>query len=571
MATPFRIPETPDYAGFARQNAMLDLSPINNAIGGWQQQEQRNVENKRAEDQLGMQRTRLGMEQEKFGREAEDAKAHRFGKTMAALAQQPPEVVARVAPQLFAKHPEYVAMFEQNGIPTNDHPTAVKMLAQAYGDYDPLAQKEKLAKIGATNANAAQSYAQAQFYKSRANAVAPQPQPSPPAVDPLAGAGLDENGAIIPSRAGQGEPAQLSVPSVPDFVPSARPQGRMQFPGTMVHAGNNADALMRDPMVRSSDTSAAGRFSPPMRLGGPIDDIERSMRLDEGRPQGVQVAQAGGSTPAVPGIRPELMNQAMGRFGRTGMTSPEVPGMVTDAGRNRRVDVPATREMQGQRAFDQANPEQQNRLMKFRTDQELWTGVYKRPPRAGYYYGEDGREMALTDKNFKGDKEAQAVALMNWNKIESASKQLLDTGYVTRTVAGAANLGDTGQAFADMKQGALGIAYALSGKTVAVAEMKNFIEAYGPVPGDGDKRIRDKTERMKQFYSALLTASRGGAAYETAFARAMAATGIKNPDGSAVGEPAAAGAGTPQRPPANGGGLSTMSTEDLIMRLNGGR
>lgn len=158
---PLRIPETPDYVGFAQKNAMLDFSPINDAITGWKKQQQLDIENRRADEQVGFQRTRLGMDQEKFGREAEDAKAHRFGKTMSALAQQPPEVVARVAPQLFARHPEYVAMFEQNGIPTNNPHAAVKMLAQAYGDFDPLKQEQTRAQIEASKANAAQSYAQA--------------------------------------------------------------------------------------------------------------------------------------------------------------------------------------------------------------------------------------------------------------------------------------------------------------------------------------------------------------------------------------------------------------------------
>ena len=270
------------------------------------------------------------------------------------------------------------------------------------------------------------------------------------------------------------------------------------------------------------------------------------------------------------------------------MQSPEVPGIVTDAGRNRRTDVPATRAAEGQRAFEAASPEQQQRLQKFRQDQEMWTGVYKRQPRAGYYYGEDGREMPLTDKNFKGDKQEQAVALMNWNKIEAAADTLLGkrTGRVgqdgkpireegpyalTRAVQGGLNMGEIGQAYADMKQGALGIAYALSGKTVAVAEMKNFIEAYGPTPLDSPDRIGIKMERMKQFYSALLTASRGGESYEQAFARAMSVTGIKNPDGSPTGQPAAAGAGAPRAAAPNGSSLSTMSTDDLIRRLNGGR
>lgn len=419
---------------------------------------------------------------------------------------------------------------------------------QKYADEQRLAaenrpQELELArvKLARERAAAGLTNAQAEYYrtKSKPDVAAT----GAPAHDPLAGAGMNEDGEIV--RAGAGSAPSFSVP---DYVPQGG--GSATAPGVIVHGGN--------------------RFSPPMRLGGPMDDIERSMRLDEGRPQGVRVAQAGGAVPG--GVRPELMNQAMSRFGRTGMTSPEVPGMVTDAGRNRRVDVPATREMQGQRAFSQASPEEQDRLMKFRQDQELWTGVYKRPPRAGYYYGSDGREMALTDKNFKGDREQQAVALMNMNKVEQASKKLLDYNWLTRTALGATNIGEVGQAFADMKQGALGIAYALSGKTVAVAEMKNFIEAYGPVPGDSADRIMNKTQRMRDFYQALLTASRGGESYETAFARAMAATGLKNPDGTPAGAPAAASGGTRGQPPAQtGGSVRDLPTDELVRRLQGGR
>jgi len=417
---------------------------------------------------------------------------------------------------------------------------------QKYADEQRLAaenrpQELELArvKLARERAAAGLTNAQAEYYrtKSKPDVAAT----GAPAHDPLAGAGMNEDGEIV--RAGAGSAPSFSVP---DYVPQGG--GSATAPGVIVHGGN--------------------RFSPPMRLGGPMDDIDRSMRLDEGGPQGVRVAQAG-----PPGnVRPELMNQAMSRFGATGMTSPEVPGMVTDAGRNRRVDVPATREMQGQRAFNQAPASDQERLARFRQDQELWTGIYKSPPRAGYYYGPDGREMPKTDKNYKGDREQQAVALMNMNKVEDASKKLLEYNWAWRTGLGALNVGEVGQAFADMRQGALGIAYALSGKTVAVAEMKDFIEAYGPVPGDSAERIQQKTLRMRQFYQALLTASRGGESYETAFARAMAATGLKNPDGTPAGAPAAASGGTTLRgQPAPTGSVRDLPTDELVRRLNGGR
>ncbi len=446
------------------------------------------------------------------------------------------------------------------------------------------------------------------FYNSRAAAITAPPAAAPqpaPVSDPLQDAGLDEDGNIVaPSRNALSRTQQQSF-----YGPG---QGETwQLPREMPE---------------------------PMRLGGPRDDIDASMRVDEGRgSRGIQVAEADGVNPEIlrkleksrmierqigppprnkagsqniwtlddggnpiavpmtafaeeyerssarPPDAPSPMEQARARmYGPTGMVSPNVPGVVTDAGRNRRVDVPATREMQGQRAMDAASPDQQEKLRAFRQDQELWAGVYKRQPRSGYYYGPDGRELPLTDKNYKGDKEAQAQALINMEKIKQASATLLKGGfggsvipgadYVGRSVAGLANIGETGQAFADMKQAALGIAYALSGKTVAVAEMHNFIDAYGPRPGDGDARIKAKTERMLQFYHALLSANRGGQDYDKAFARAMAVMGVKNPDGTLAGGPSGPlSSSDGDRAVKRAPDLSNVSTEDLLRQLNGGR
>lgn len=307
-------------------------------------------------------------------------------------------------------------------------------------------------------------------------------------------------------------------------------------------------------------------FPEPMRLGGPRDDIDASMRLDEGRPQpqNVRVAQSSGYVPT------SAMDQAKARmFGPAGVTSPDVAGVVTDAGRNRRVDVPATREAQGQRAYETATPEQQQRFQKMRQEQQFWSAAYNRAPRAGYYYGPDGRELALTDKNFKGDREGQAVAMLNLKKIDAAAETLKSAplGMAQRAAQGYGNIGEIGQAYVDMKQAAMGIAYALSGKTVAVAEMKNFMDAYGPTPADSAARIETKVKRLKDFYQALITASRGGESYENAFARAAAGMGLKNPDGTPMGQPGAAAAG--REPAAED--LSKLSTQDLLKRLGGGR
>lgn len=534
-------------------NKLLDLSPISSALSGYQQQMNTNA-------QFGLQREQMDLRKREYDDQDRQRVADRIGRLADMYLNEPDQNRRQaIGSGLLKMHPEMAVKLREAGIDTNNMDTVAQFLRAETSGYDPLKRKKDEAEISRIGAQTRLANAQADFAQSRAKAaIAP---PEPPAPDRLAGAGLNEDGEIV--TGGQG--GQSRGFSVPDYVPQGG--GTPTAPGVIVQGGN--------------------RFSPPMRLGGPMDDIDRSMRLDEGRPQGVRVAQAGGTVPG--SVRPELMDQAMSRFGRTGMTSPEVPGMVTDAGRNRRVDVPATREMQGQRAFSQASPEEQDRLMKFRQDQELWTGIYKRQPRAGYYYGTDGREMPLTDKNYKGDREQQAVSLMNMNKIEAAGDVLLGkrTGRVdengqpiresgpflaTRAIAGYGNIGEIGQAFADMRQGALGIAYALSGKTVAVAEMKNFIDAYGPTPLDSPERIANKMERIRQFYQALLTASRGGESYETAFARAMAATGLKNPDGTPAGAPAAASGGTtPRGQPAPTGSVRDLPTDELVRRLNGGR
>jgi hypothetical protein len=375
--------------------------------------------------------------------------------------------------------------------------------------------------------------------------VVPYGNVAAPAADPLQGAGIDDNGEIIPPR----------------------PQSQGQ-----------ATSPYAEPTGETWQLPQQGQTPQRMNLGGPRDDIDASMRLDEGRPQapaGVRMAQA---APAPWRPEPSQTDQAAARmFGPTGVTSPEVPGIVTDAGRNRRVDVPATREAQGQRAYDKATPEQQQRLMRLRQDQQLWSASLG-PARAGYYYGPDGRELPKTDRNYKGDKETQAQVLMNMQKIDQATKKLLEPGiagavtpggvgdYFTRSIAGQANVGETGQAFADLKQAALGIAYALSGKQVAVAEMKNFIDSYGPQPWDTEWRIKAKAARMKEFYGSLLSAVRGGEDYDKAFSKAMATMGVKNPDGTPAAGPAGSDAGKPPAPD-----LSKTPTEELLRRLQGGR
>ena len=152
----------PGY-GFNPQNALINFAPINNAIDTYSKERQNALTNRRADQQIGMQQDRLGMERQKFKREEEDARFHQAGKMAHALSQQPPEVQARAAPMFFKQFPEVAGAVAKIGLDVNDpasHAPALKTLAQAYGGYDPLAEKAKLAQIEASSAASVASRAQ---------------------------------------------------------------------------------------------------------------------------------------------------------------------------------------------------------------------------------------------------------------------------------------------------------------------------------------------------------------------------------------------------------------------------
>lgn len=135
------------------------IAPIQQGMKDMRAAEQQNVENERQNKLMSFRQQEVDQSKARFDREGETAKAHLFGKAMTALASQPPEVIAQYAPQIIAKHPEYAAKFAEHGIPMDNPHVAVKMLAQQYGDYDPLAIEKNRAQIEASKASTASSYA----------------------------------------------------------------------------------------------------------------------------------------------------------------------------------------------------------------------------------------------------------------------------------------------------------------------------------------------------------------------------------------------------------------------------
>lgn len=156
----------------ATQNVLrwnFDVPDVNNLLNpikqGWkdyQAAEQRAVENKRADEQIGMQRRRLGMEQQRFDSQAENERLTRLGKTAAAIHQMPdgPDKAAR-AKALMDGHADLAPQFSKHGINGADPVSAVGLLAQSWGEYDPLAVRAKQAQIAQTQASTSLANAQA--------------------------------------------------------------------------------------------------------------------------------------------------------------------------------------------------------------------------------------------------------------------------------------------------------------------------------------------------------------------------------------------------------------------------
>lgn len=468
-------------------NAMLDFSPVTNAM-------QTNRANAMADEKLGMEREKFGMHKQQFEADQQLQKVKRWGMQSKVIDDMPdgPQKQA-FAQKFWTANQDLAAHVQSKGIdPTS--PQVWKILQAEAGVFDPDKRRETDARIEASKASAAANRAHAGYYGASTRAInaktdaAMQPAAQPQS-QPLADAyGMTEDGQIVP--------------------PSQQPQ---QI-GFSLPQGGNVPRLP-GPASASGVVIQGQQQRPPgmMRLGGPRDDIDASMRLDEGRrfgpPQGVQLAQAGASM-APDGLR-KLVERYRGQtFGPPGMQSPEVPGVVTTP--KGVTDVPATREAAGQRAYEGATLDQQDRYRKFRQEQQLWTSAFGSPPRAGYYYGPRGEELAKSDRVYKGDAENAGLMKHNMQVIDEASKILLNTSLPVQAVAGTIGYGETARALSDLEGAATQIAFTLSGKSVSNAERQEFMNRYAPKPMDSNYTINHKVGRMKQFYQALIDAKKSG-------------------------------------------------------------
>lgn len=513
------------------RNALVDFSPITQAIDSNRQNVLAQRRMDMDQERLGMERKRLSMTEAQHGEARQEATRKRIGgMALAALQEQDPQRLSAAHQSILSMHPNVATL------PAHYRDNPRSGLMAILGDAGMADEYLKLqiqrqtaeASAAANRAHAGYYTAAARNMTAKADAAA---QPTPSQSQPLQDAyGMTEDGQIIPPSQQAPQPS-FSLPqggNVPRLPPPASADGVV---------------VQGQPQQR-----------PPgmMRLGGPTDDIDASMRLDEGRrsfgpPQGVQLAQdftsrlpRGKQTPSIPnfadrpvqedprptpdGSPPSLMQQEMLRlYGGFGQTPPDIRGMVT-LPQSGKTDVPATREAAGQRAYMGATPEQQERYRKFRQEQQLWTSAYGKPARAGYYYGPRGEELAMSEKTYKGDKDNNALMDMNLKIIAEAQKKLTDTLWPVQAVAGYLPNTDTKLAISDLKGAATQIAFILSGKSVSNAERAEFMERYAPTPTDSNYAINHKVGRMKMFYQTLIEAKRAGMDEQKAWNFATAKT-----------------------------------------------
>jgi hypothetical protein len=138
-----------------RVNPMLDLSPISNALTGYQQQMNTN-------DQLGMQDRQLVMREKEFDDNQRQRATDRMGRMADLYLNETDPNRRRAIGQSFTKlHPQLGTRLTEAGMDPNDHDTVARFLKAETSSSDPLGEKQKLAQIEATRASTAASNAQA--------------------------------------------------------------------------------------------------------------------------------------------------------------------------------------------------------------------------------------------------------------------------------------------------------------------------------------------------------------------------------------------------------------------------
>lgn len=138
------------------------LQPIQGGIDRYNRQAQQAVENERADEQLGMQREKLGMARASADRAAEAAEAQRIGNIARVIDGETDQTRrAAMIQNLYKGSPSMMATLQRYGIDPNDVANVPKFLMAQAGNYNPLEEEKTKAQIEASKASAAAARANA--------------------------------------------------------------------------------------------------------------------------------------------------------------------------------------------------------------------------------------------------------------------------------------------------------------------------------------------------------------------------------------------------------------------------
>ena len=271
--------DSPDLVGFVQRNAMLDVAPLSNAIEGWKKQQQQDIENQRAAEQLGMQRERLGMEKQKFA--SDDAqrladRASRMGELY--LNEKDPHRRVAIGQAMLRLHPDMSRKLQEAGVDINNHENIARFFKAGGSHYDPTGENVKQAQINQMNAQAA----------------AANRREEPDIVRTLRAAGVDprsEKGQqfILNSIKGGDPLSQLMV----DTLKALQPQPKPAAPVSPIRPQSYAPEADANPMLIQTQAVQPAPAAPPRQQEQTVDTPFGPMPRSKARLFGLGLAMQG--------------------------------------------------------------------------------------------------------------------------------------------------------------------------------------------------------------------------------------------------------------------------------------
>lgn len=136
--------------GFNPRNALLDLSPVTNAIDGNRRNALMMRESDRQDQELGLREKQVEQSMKTTAMQQEKIMAERSaGLAQMALNEKDPAKRTAIMNRVYSMHPDFTKNLSAHGVDPNDHQTVANFLvAEARGYQDPLERQKQEAQLG---------------------------------------------------------------------------------------------------------------------------------------------------------------------------------------------------------------------------------------------------------------------------------------------------------------------------------------------------------------------------------------------------------------------------------------